>query len=136
MGRLLVVLLSGVLVACAHEPQGVMMNHFIPASKLAAVRVCGTTSEQLVKLLGEPSGRGRDGEAETLTWSAAAVVNDSEQTAIGTQMVYAWIDADGLVSGFVVNPASIPQKPSACREQHPDAVPDSAPAPAAKPTDA
>ncbi len=121
---------------CAHEPQGVMMNRFIPDTKLAAVRVCGTTAEQLVQSLGEPNGRGRDGEMGTLNWSSAAVVTDSEQTAVGTQMVYAWIDADGLVAGFVVNPTSIPQKPSPCREQHPDAPPDSEPTPAAKPKDA
>ena len=63
-------------------------------------------------------------------------VTDSGQTTVGTQMVYAWIDADGLVAGFVVNPTSIPQKPSPCRAQRPDTPPDSAPVPAAKPKDA
>jgi hypothetical protein len=121
---------------CAHEPQGVMMNHFIGDAQLASVSVCRTTAEQLVRSLGEPNGRGRDGDMGTLNWSSAAVVTDSGQTTVGTQMVYAWIDADGLVAGFVVNPTSIPQKPSPCRAQRPDTPPDSAPVPAAKPKDA
>jgi hypothetical protein len=136
LGAVSGVLVIGALTACAHEPRGMMMNHFVPDAKLAAVRVCETTAAQLVQSLGQPNGQGRDGDMGTLNWSSAAMVSDSEQTAIGTQMIYAWIDADGRVAGFVVNPTSLPAKPSPCREQHPDATPEATPPPAAKPTDA
>jgi hypothetical protein len=77
-------LVYGLATACAHEPNGVMMNHFVSDAKLAAVRVCNTTAAQLVKSLGEPNGQGREGDMGTLNWSSAAVVTDSGQTAIGT----------------------------------------------------
>ena len=126
-------IVSCAAIACAHESHGVQMNRFIPDDKLAAVRICATTGQALVRDLGEPNGRGRDGDMGTLSWSSAAMVTDSQQAAFGTQMVLAWVDADGLVAGFVVNPASIPQKPLPCREQTPSSAPDVTPAAPSKP---
>ena len=81
------------------------MGRFISDEKLARVRVCATTGQELVESFGTPSGQGRDGDMGTLTWNAAA---------------------------FAVNPAGIPQKPAPCREQAPNDSPDPAPAPVEK----
>lgn len=113
--------LGAALVSACGAPkqtQGAMMNQFISKEKLGAVSICKTTGQQLQSSLGAPNGQGRDGNLATLTWMAAAVVSDSEQVAVGTQSVYAWIDADGLVAGFVVNPTGIPEKPLPCRDQN------------------
>ena len=129
-------LLACSISACASSPQGMMMNQFIPGEKLASVRVCVTRGDELVQSFGPPSGQGRDGDMGTLTWNAAAVVHDTEQSVAGTQSVHAWVDTDGLVAAFVVNPMSIPQKPLPCREQSPGDAPDPAPAPAETPKQA
>jgi hypothetical protein len=132
MGLFCVVLGS----ACASSPQGVVMGKFIPDDKLAKVRICGTTGQELVQSFGTPSGQGRDGDMGTLTWNAAAIVHDSEQSAVGTQSVHAWVDPDGLVAGFVVNPTSAPTKPAPCSQQQPDQDPTPEPAPAKEPEQA
>jgi hypothetical protein len=121
---------------CASSPQGVVMNQFIPEEKLAKVRVCATTGQELLESLGEPASKGRDGDMGTLAWNAAAVVSDSDVTAVGTQSVHAWIDSQGLVAGFVVNPTSIPQKPAPCSEQKPGEEPGPEPPTAEKPKQA
>jgi hypothetical protein len=73
----------------------------------------------------------------TFTWNAAGMLHASDATTIGTQMVSAWVDSDGFVANFVVNPASIPAKPLPCREQGPSPAPeDSAPLRAKSKTDA
>jgi hypothetical protein len=126
-------LVAWAALACASSPRGVVMNQFIPDEKLAKVRVCETTGLELVESLGAPSGQGRDGDMGTLTWNAAAVVSDSELTAVGTQSVHAFIDADGLVASFVVNPTSLPAKPAPCSEQRPTAPPEPEPEPVVKP---
>jgi hypothetical protein len=114
-----------------------VMNRFIPDEKLASVRVCETTGKALVESFGPPSGQGRDGDMGTLTWNAAAVVHDSDVSAVGTQSVHAFIDSDGLVAAFVVNPTSMPSKPAPCREQQPAEHPDApTPSPAEKPKQA
>ena len=109
------------------------MNTFISPEKLGAVRICKTTGHELVSKFGTPSGEGRDGDFGTLSWNAAAMVSDSEQVAMSTQSVHAWIDSDGLVAGFVVNPTALPGKPMPCREQErpdPGERPDPEPLPA------
>ena len=112
------------------------MNQFIPEAKLAKVRICATTGQELLQSFGEPTSRGRDGDIGTLSWNAAVVVHDSDTSAIGTQSVHAWIDSQGLVAGFVVNPTGIPQKPVPCSEQKPGEAPEPSPAPAEKPQQA
>lgn len=105
------------LLACGSrqtEARGVQMNQFIPDEKLAAVRICETTVQQLLSELGRPSGQGRDGDFATFSWTAVAMVADSEQVAMRQQGVYAWVDSAGRVANFVVNPTSIPQTPQAC----------------------
>jgi hypothetical protein len=124
------------LSACASSPQGLVMNEFIPDEKLARVRVCVTTGQELLASFGKPSSQGRDGDMGTLAWNAAAVVHGSDVSAFGTQSVHAWVDTDGLVAGFVVNPTSIPQKPVPCREQEPKDTPEPEPAPAESPKQA
>ena len=126
----------GFELGCSHEPEqrGVVMNQFIAADKLAGVRICATTSNQLVNSFGAPNGQGRDGDMATMSWSALAIVTQPGEAAVGTQMVQAWIDPDGLVAGFVVNPTSMPTKPAPCREQKPatepaDPAPQAAPSP-------
>ncbi|HEX3901887.1 MAG TPA: hypothetical protein VH853_03495 [Polyangia bacterium] len=116
-------------VSCAHQPEarGTMMNQIISDDKLAAVRICSTSAKQLVESLGTPAGQGRDGEMGTLNWSSVLMIATAGQTEIRTQMVAAWIDADGLVAGFVVNPTGMPAKPAPCREQRPSSVPGAAP---------
>jgi hypothetical protein len=117
MGRGAVVALSVVLVACGGqqpEPRGVQMNQFIPDEKLAAVKICQTTGQELLRDLGPPNGQGRDGDFATFSWTALAMVVDPGQMAMGSQGVYAWVDGNGLVANFVVNPTSIPQTPQAC----------------------
>lgn len=112
------------------------MGKFIPDDKLANVRICKTTGQELVKSFGAPSGQGRDGDMGTLTWNAAAVVHDSEQSAVGTQSVHAWVDSHGLVAGFVVNPTTAPTKPVPCSQQQPDENPTPEPTPAKEPQQA
>jgi hypothetical protein len=112
------------------------MGTFIPDDKLAKIRICGTTGQELVTSFGTPSGQGRDGDMGTLTWNAAAVVHDSDQSAVGTQSVHAWVDSDGLVAGFVVNPTSAPTKPVPCSQQQPSENPAPEPAPAKEPSQA
>lgn len=105
------------LVACGSqqpEARGVRMNQFIPAEKLAAVKICQTTGQQLLSDLGPPNGQGRDGDFATFSWSAIAMVAESGQVAMSQQGVYAWVDSNGLVASFIVNPASIPQTPQPC----------------------
>lgn len=105
------------LLACGsrqNEARGVQMNQFISDEKLAAVRICETTVQQLLSELGRPSGQGRDGDFATFSWTAVAMVADSDQVAMRQQGVYAWVDSTGRVANFVVNPTSIPQTPQAC----------------------
>jgi hypothetical protein len=120
----------GGATSCAHqqEAHGVMMNQLISDDKLAAVRICSTSAKQLVESLGAPAGQGRDGDMGTLNWSSVMMIASSGQTEFRTQMVAAWIDADGLVAAFVVNPTGMPTKPAPCREQRPRSNPDAAPA--------
>lgn len=123
-------------LACSPGPQGVVMNRFIPDDKIAHVKVCRTTGRELLQSFGEPSGRGRDGDFETLNWGAAAVVSDSSQGAVATQTIIAWIDGDGMVAGLTVNAPGLPEKPPPCRDQDPGEIPDETPAPPAKPKEA
>lgn len=116
------------------------MNSFIADDKLASVKICQTTAQELVKSFGAPSGQGRDGDMATLNWSAMSMTSSPGQAAIGTQMVLAWIDSDGLVAGFSVNPVGIPQRPEQCNGpkgglpvESPPAPPEPAPK---KPNDA
>ncbi|HYQ43740.1 MAG TPA: hypothetical protein VER11_17290 [Polyangiaceae bacterium] len=119
------------------QPQGVQMNKFIPDDKIASVEICRTTGEQLLKSFGNPTGQGRDGDMATLNWSSVAIVTSPDQATVGTQMIVAWVDSDGLVAGFVVNTAGIPQRPAPCREQRPGAPEEEpAPAPVKKPSEA
>ena len=137
LARVVLGLFSVVLgSACASSPQGVVMGKFIPDDKLAKVRICKTTGRELVETFGAPSGQGRDGDMGTLTWNAAAIVHDSDQSAVGSQFVYAWVDSDGLVAGFVVNPTSAPTKPAPCSQQQPDEDPTPEPTPAKEPQQA
>ena len=103
------------------------MNQIISDDKLAAVRICSTSAKQLVDSLGTPAGQGRDGDMGTLNWSSVLMLATAGQTEIRTQMVAAWIDSDGLVAGFVVNPTGMPAKPAPCREQRPGSAPGPAP---------
>ncbi len=114
------------------------MGHFVPDDKIASVKICRTTGQELVKSFGAPAGQGRDGDMGTLNWGASAVVTQSGETTVATQMIVAWIDGDGLVAGFTVNSAGAPQKPVPCREQKAAEPADESPAPepARKPTDA
>ncbi|MDF3071316.1 MAG: hypothetical protein K0R38_6917 [Polyangiaceae bacterium] len=89
-------------------------NKFIPSEKLAAVRICETTVQQLLSELGTPNGQGRDGDFATFSWTALAMVVEPGQVAIGQQGVYAWVDSNGRVASFVVNPMTIPQTPQPC----------------------
>lgn len=109
-------------VACASKPQqqAVMMNSFVADDKIASVRICQTTGQALVKSFGAPSGQGRDGDMGVLNWSSVAMITSPGQATMGTQMIMAWIDGDGLVAGFIVNTVGIPQKPAPCREQASD----------------
>jgi len=113
------------------------MNKFIPDDAIASVKICRTTAEQLVKSFGNPTGQGRDGDMATLNWSSVAIMTSPDHTAMGTQMIIAWVDSDGLVAGFVVNTVGIPQRPVPCREQHPGSPVEDEPAPAPrKPSEA
>ncbi|RYZ07367.1 MAG: hypothetical protein EOO73_11975 [Myxococcales bacterium] len=96
------------------EARGVQTNPFIPAEKLAAVRVCETTVQQLLSDLGAPSGQGRDGDFATYSWTAIAMVVEPGQMAMGSQGVYAWVDGNGRVASFLVNPIGMPQTPQPC----------------------
>lgn len=89
-------------------------NQFIPPEKLAAVRICETTVQQLLSELGTPNGQGRDGDFATFSWTALAMVVEPGQVAMGQQAVYAWVDSNGRVASFVVNPMTIPQTPQPC----------------------
>ena len=106
-------------VACASKPQqqAVMMNSFVADDKIASVRICQTTGQELVKSFGAPSGQGRDGDMGVLNWSSVAMITSPGQATMGSQMIMAWIDGDGLVAGFIVNTVGMPQKPAPCREQ-------------------
>lgn len=105
-----------IALACASAPQqqAVTMNHFIADDKIASVKICQTTGQELLKSFGTPSGQGRDGDMATVHWSSLAMITGPGEATMGTQMILAWIDADGLVAGFSVNTMGIPQRPEPC----------------------
>ena len=111
----------------SQEVRGVTAGQFISDEKLAAVEVCTTTGEQLLQTLGEPYSRGRDGTLLTFQWYAMVLAANNSQAGMASQSVFAWVDENGWVAGFVVNPASIPNTPAACPEQDPPAAPAKAP---------
>jgi len=119
--RLIVATLAlGCAVGCGPKKeaqQAATANHFVESERIASVRICQTTADELVESFGAPSGRGSDGDFGTLTWSAMAIAASEERVAMGSQMIVAWVDVDGLVAGMVVNPVGIPEKPTHCSDQ-------------------